>query len=71
MEDKIDFLVTIALAICVAGYFAIMLDYIANVDFGFSTEQIRDAAMFTALMLAMPTALGFLRKEPDQADKPR
>jgi hypothetical protein len=71
MEDRIDFFVTTALAICVAGFFAIMLEYVANVDFGFSIEQIRGAAMFSALILAMPTALGFLRKEADQADKPR
>jgi hypothetical protein len=70
-EDKIDSFVTMALGIFVAGYFAIMLEYVANVDLGFSFEQIRGAAMFTALMLAMPTALGFLSKEPDQADKPR
>jgi hypothetical protein len=68
MEDGIDSFVTIALAICVAGYFAIMLGHIAHAKLGFSVEQIRAAAMLAALMLAMPMALGFFRKE---AGKPR
>lgn len=69
MEDRIDSSLTIALAICVAGYLAIMLGHVARVDLGFSIEQIRGAAMLTALMLAMLAALGFLRRERDQTDK--
>jgi hypothetical protein len=60
MEDKIDFLVTAAVAVGVAGYFALFLEQVAHVSLGFSLIQIRDAAIFGAIALTMPAAIGLL-----------
>ncbi|MBV9562862.1 MAG: hypothetical protein JOY90_20845 [Bradyrhizobium sp.] len=60
MEDTIDTLVMTAVAVGVAGYLALFLAHVAHVDLGFSYAQIRDAAMFGAIVLTMPTAIGLL-----------
>jgi len=69
MKNRIDF-VTIATALCVAGYVAVMLDYIADVDFGFSCAQIRTAAVIAAIVLAMLMAIDFLGKRLSKANRP-
>src|SRR5579859_2507001 len=62
MKNRIDF-VTIATATCVAAYVAIMLDHVANVDFGFSEQQIRSTAVVIAIVMAMLMAIDFLGKK--------
>jgi hypothetical protein len=39
MENRFDF-ITGVVAVCVAGYAAVMLDYVAHDDLGFSSAQI-------------------------------
>jgi hypothetical protein len=70
MKNRIDY-ITVVTAVCVAGYVAIMLDYVADVDFGFSGEQIRNAAMITAIVMAMLMVIDFLGKKLGKADPPR
>jgi hypothetical protein len=70
MKTKIDF-VTLVTAICVAGYVAVMFDHVANVDLGFSSEQIRNTAVITAIVMAMLMAIDFLGKRLGKADRPR
>lgn len=60
MKDRVD-LEMIVVAVCVAGYAALMLGYVAHEDFGFSSAQIRHVAMISADLLAMPVAMDFLR----------
>jgi len=70
MKNGVDFL-TIVTAICVAAYVAIMLDHVANVDLGFSCEQIRNTAVITAIVMAMLMAIDFFGKKPGSSDQPR
>jgi hypothetical protein len=70
MNNRVDFL-TIVTAICVAAYVAIMLDHVANVDLGFSREQIRNTAVITAIVMAMLMAIDFLGKKSGKPDQPR
>jgi hypothetical protein len=70
MKNRVDFL-TIVTAICVAAYVAIMLDHVANVDLGFSREQIRNTAVITAIVMAMLMAIDFLGKKLGKTDQPR
>lgn len=70
MKSRIDF-VTLVTATCVAGYVAVMLDHVANVDLGFSSEQIRNTAVITAIVMAMLMAIDFLGKRLGKADPPR
>jgi hypothetical protein len=60
MENRVDF-ETIIVAVCVAGYAALMLGYLAQHDLGLSSAQIRHMAMISADLLAMPVAMDFLR----------
>ena len=50
MENRIDF-VTIAAAVCIAGYVAITLWYITLYDFGLSREAVRSGATFSAILI--------------------
>lgn len=70
MKNRFDF-VTLLTALCVAGYVAIMLGYVAHVDLGFSSEQIRNAAVLTAIVMAMLMAIDFLGKRLGKPDRPR
>ena len=70
MNNRIDF-VTIVTALCVAGYVAVMLDYVADVDFGFSSAQIRNTAVIAAIVMAMLMAIDFLGKRLGKANRPR
>lgn len=58
MESRFD-VVTIATAVCIAGYVAITLGYIALYDFGLSREQLRSGAMLAALLIAALLAIDF------------
>ena len=70
MKSRIDF-VTLVTVTCVAGYVAVMLDHVANVDLGFSSEQIRNTAVITAIVMAMLMAIDFLGKRLGKTDPPR
>ena len=59
-DSKTDF-GSIAVAICVAAYTAIMLAYLAQYDLGLSATQTRHLSMVAALLLALPVALDLLR----------
>jgi|GraSoi2013_100cm_1033763.scaffolds.fasta_scaffold591441_1 hypothetical protein len=61
MESKFD-LVTVAAAVCVAGYVAIMLGYFALYDFGLSREVVRSAAMIAAIPIAALVAVDLFKK---------
>lgn len=62
-DSKTDF-ESIAVAICVAAYTAIMLAYLAQYDLGLTAAQTRHLSMVGALFLALPIALDFLRSGP-------
>lgn len=70
MKNRVDFL-TIVTAICVAAYVAIMLDHVADVDLGFSGEQIRNTAVIAASVMAMLMAIDFFGKKSSKTDQPR
>lgn len=67
MDSKFD-LPTIIAAVFVAGYAAIMLEYVAQADFGFSTAQIRHIAMIAAALVGMCVAMGLLRSKADRIE---
>jgi hypothetical protein len=58
MESRFD-IATIASAVCVAGYAAIMLRYVLLFDFRFSSEQVRSGAMIAAIIMAALVAVDF------------
>ncbi|QOZ34449.1 hypothetical protein [Bradyrhizobium sp. CCBAU 53421] len=59
-DSKTDF-GSIAVAICVAAYTAIMLAYLAQYDLGLTATETRHLSMAAALFLALPIALDLLR----------
>ena len=66
LENRIDF-ETIIVAVCVAGYAALMLGYVAHDDLGFSSAHIRSVAMIAAVLMAIAVAMDFLRAKPNKA----
>jgi hypothetical protein len=58
MESRFE-LVTIASAVCVAGYVAIALRYVALYNLGLSVEQVRSGAMIVAIIMAALVAIDF------------
>ncbi len=65
MDNRIDF-ASVVVAVCVAGYVAIMLAYVARNDLGLSGAEIRHLAVLSALFLALPVAMDFLRTRIDR-----
>jgi hypothetical protein len=61
MENKFDF-ATIASAVFVAGYVAIMLGCVALYDFGLSREVVSSRAMIAAIPIAALVAVDFFKK---------
>jgi hypothetical protein len=61
MESRFDF-VTIVNAVCVAGYVAFMLEYVALYDFGLSREVVSSAAMIAAIPIAALVAVDLFKK---------
>lgn len=59
MEGDFDF-TTIILAICNAGYVAMMLDYVGNNEFGWSLAQVRELAILGVLLTSAITLAGLL-----------
>lgn len=58
MENKFG-IVTMANAVCVAGYAAISLRYVALYDLGLSNDEIRNWAMMLAVIIAAYVAIDF------------
>jgi hypothetical protein len=67
MESRFD-LVAIANSVCVAGYAAIMLGYVAHYNFGYSRLEIRGGALISAILLAALIAIDFLGKNGGKAE---
>jgi hypothetical protein len=61
-NHRIDF-ATIASAVCVAGYAALALLYVALDDFGLSREALRSGAMVAALLIAVAVAIDFFGRQ--------
>jgi hypothetical protein len=61
MENKFDF-ATIASAVFVAGYVAIMLGCVALYDFGLSRKVVSSRAMIAAIPIAALVAVDFFKK---------
>jgi hypothetical protein len=66
MESKFE-MVTIVHLVGVAAYAAIALDYVAHCDLGFSLQEIRGAAMITAVIIAALIAIDFFGKKLGKA----
>jgi hypothetical protein len=66
MESRFD-LVTITTAVCVAGYVALMLRYVALYDFGLSCGEVRRGATVVAILIAARVAVDFFGKRLDKA----
>ena len=62
MERKFD-MVTTACAVCLAGYVAFVVGYVARFDLGFSPQEIRVAAVVIAVALAALIAIDFFGKK--------
>jgi hypothetical protein len=61
MENRFD-IVTIASAVCIAGYVAIMLRHVALFDLGWSREAVRGGAVIAAILIAALVAVDFFGK---------
>lgn len=62
MTDRQDF-VMVAIAVCVAGYIALAVDYVAHQSLGFSSAHIRAAATGTAIVVASLLAIEYFGKK--------
>ena len=58
MESRFD-IVTIAIAVGVAAYVAIAMDYAARYELGFSLQEIRSAAVLIAVAIGSLIAIDF------------
>jgi len=67
MKNGIDSL-TVLTAVGVAGYVAIMLAYVARVDLGLSSQQIRLVSIVAATFIALGIAVDFLGKRLSKAE---
>jgi hypothetical protein len=62
MKNKLDAITAVS-AVGVAVYAAIAMGYVAQYGFGFSLEEIRGAAMLTAVVLTTAIAIEFFGKK--------
>ncbi len=67
MSKQMD-LLTIVSAAGVAGYVAIMLTYVARIDLGLSSGQIRFLAIVAAALIALGIAVDFLGHRMSKAE---
>jgi hypothetical protein len=67
MSKQMD-LLTVVSATGVAGYVAIMLAYVARIDFGLSNGQIRFLAIVAAVLIAIGIAMDFLGSRLSKAE---
>jgi hypothetical protein len=62
MESRFD-IVTIASAVCVAGYAAMALRYVALYDLGLSGQEVRSGAVVVAMAMAAMIAIDFVSRK--------
>jgi uncharacterized transporter YbjL len=62
MTDKQD-IVAIAMAVCIAAYIALAVDYVAHHDLGVPNALIRGAATGTAILVASLLAIDHFGKK--------
>ena len=62
MDSRFD-IATIAGAVCVAGYVAITIGYVALHDLGLSCEQVRGCAITAAIFIAALVAVDYFGKK--------
>ena len=62
MTSKSDLVTTISAAF-VAAYAAVAIGYVARYDLGFSLQEIRDAALVIAVVIATVVAIDFFGKK--------
>ena len=67
MKSKFD-IVTLIHAVFVAAYVAIALDYVAQYDLGYSIQEIRGAAVMTAVVIAAIITIDFFGKKLGKAN---
>ncbi|MGV7216732.1 hypothetical protein [Bradyrhizobium sp. UFLA05-112] len=70
MQDEFDF-ISIIVAVWVAGYAAILLDYFAQAELGWSLAQLRGWACLTAVLIAFMTLAGMLGRKRGELGKRR
>jgi hypothetical protein len=61
MESKLDGLVTIVIAVCVAAYAALAIGYLARLEL--SLQEIRGAAVLIAAVIATLVGIDFCGKK--------
>jgi hypothetical protein len=66
MKQPAD-LFTAALAACVAGYVALLLDYVGDAALGLSDGQMRRGALLAASILAALLAIDAFGRKPGKA----
>ena len=66
MKSDLDVVMRLSAA-CLAAYAAIAINYVARYDLGFSLQQIRDAALVIAVLLAALVAIDFFGKKLGKA----
>jgi hypothetical protein len=66
MKQDAD-LFTAAIAACVAGYVALVLDYVGDAALGLSDGQMRRGALLAATILAALLAIDFFGKKLGKA----
>jgi hypothetical protein len=62
MEPKLEVVATVS-AVCVAAYAALAIRYVARHYLGLSLEEIRGAAVVTAVIIATLIAIDFFGKK--------
>ena len=62
MERKVDVVATVS-AVCVAAYVALAIRFVARHYLGFSLEEIRGAAVVTAVVIATLIGIDFFGKK--------
>jgi hypothetical protein len=67
MESRFD-IATIASAVCLADYAAIMLGYVARFDLGLSGEEVRSVAVVAAIPIAALVAVDFFGQKPHDTE---
>ncbi len=69
MENELD-CVTIIVAICVAAYVAIMLDYVASSELGWSLARVRGSAVIGILAMTAMMLVALLRDRRGKLQDP-
>jgi hypothetical protein len=69
MKQKID-LATASMALGVAGYMAVILDYLARNELSLSGHQIRPSAVLAAVLISVALGAASLREKAARRSDP-